>query len=144
MANKSQLRRTLEQTQKSLEKAVLDLQRAQKKVQSLTQKIPELQRAVDSMRVLCGEKPKPRYAHISEVAIFKPEDVISVPQPPIPNTSTTTTGIPPEIAARMPKTDLSGMGSIPATQPAPTPEPEVVDVDEPFLPPIEGEPVVGE
>lgn len=139
MANKSQLRRTLEQTQKSLEKAVLDLQRAQKKVQSLTQKIPELQRAVDSMRVLCGEKPKPRYAHLSEVAIFKPEDVISVPQqPPAP------TGIPPEIAARMPKTDLSGMGSIPATQPAPTPEPEVVDVDEPFLPPIEGEPVVGE
>ncbi len=58
MPKQSQLRKTLQQTEASLEKALSDRGRAQQKVQTLTKKIPELQRAVDSLRVLCGEKPK--------------------------------------------------------------------------------------
>lgn len=50
----------LQANEQALEKAKADLAKAQKAVLTLGQKIPELERACEALRVLCGEKPKGR------------------------------------------------------------------------------------
>jgi len=55
-ANK--LRAALDQAESQLARAITDLSRAQKRVHDLTRRVPELQQAVNSLRVLLGDKPK--------------------------------------------------------------------------------------
>jgi len=131
--NKNQV--ALEANQQALEKAKADLAKAQKAVTTLSQKIPELERACEALRVLCGEKK----THLPE------KEVQSIRDKNIPDeVFKSTPSIPPDIASKLPVQDLTGFGSIPATKP-PANEPELVvdpDDENAFLPPITGEPVL--
>jgi ABC-type transporter Mla subunit MlaD len=120
MAKQTQLKKTLAATEAQLDKAVADLQKAQKRVQDLTRKIPELRQAVNSLKVLVGEK--------STTTIITTGTTTETPgflaeQSPTDDMQNIVAGIkaklPPEVAARMPAENLTGMGSVPATQQEP-------------------------
>ena len=57
MAKLNKNQQALQENERALEKAKVDLLKAQTTVQRLTAKIPELERAVAALRVLCGTKP---------------------------------------------------------------------------------------
>ena len=140
MAKQSKNQIALQANEQALEKAKADLLKAQQTVAKLTQKIPELQRACESLRVLVGEKPKPKLLHLSEVATYPEDDIKEMTKKEI----VVPTAVPPEIAAKLPVQDLTGIGSIPAPNTAP-PEPEALineDDENAFLPPITGAPVI--
>lgn len=131
MAKQTQLKKTLAATEAQLDKAVADLQKAQKRVQDLTRKIPELRGAVNSLKVLVGVKNDPSLlstthlkTHIESV-IAEGEEWLKTATPMVPlnDMENIVAGIkaklPPEVAARMPAENLTGMGSVPATQQEP-------------------------
>jgi uncharacterized protein YlxW (UPF0749 family) len=115
----SQLRKTLAATEAQLEKAKLDLGRAQQKVQTLTQRIPELQRAVDSLRVLVGAKPSPKASPSPQSA---PRAVVDKS----------------DLARLAGPQDLTGMGSVPYGSGPQAPQ---LSEDE-ILPDPEGDPIL--
>lgn len=120
----SQIKKALAQTESNLDKARADLARAQQKVQMLTQRIPELQRAVESLRVLVGVKYKP--LKNLPLAIELPT-VVAVPKVP-----------KSDLLKLAGPQDLSGMGSIPAGSGPNAPQ---LEEDE-LLPDPEGETIL--
>jgi len=134
MAKQSKNQIALQENEHQLEKAKTDLLKAQTTVTKLTQKIPELEKAVDALRVLCGQKPKeqvPIFVHTSEIASYTADEITKL--------------VPLELAVQVPALrDLTGVGSIPAPV-KPSNEPEYVvenpDDENAYLPPITGEPV---
>lgn len=113
VANKSQLRKTLDQTDAALAKAIADLAKAQTRVSQLQRRIPELQAAANSIRVLLGEKPK-----VSEVQTISEADVVKM----LPRADQPLSAYSP--TAPIP----AGVGSIPSRQPKPTTANAATDV----------------
>jgi hypothetical protein len=133
MAKQSKNQIALQANEDALAKAHTDLQKAQKKVRDLTQRIPELQRAVDSLRVLCGEKPTQKtnetlrlYGNPSPARAVPPPEEGTIGEErdlPLPGV------IPDESIVEKAKkltASLPGVGSIPATsgEPEESPDPE--------------------
>lgn len=123
----SQIKKTLAQTEANLEKARSDLSRAQQKVQMLTQRIPELQRAVDSLRVLCGikQKTKSLMESVTKVAMDGGKQMVE-------------SFVKTDIMKLAGPQDLTGMGSIPAGSGPHAPQ---LEEDE-LLPDPEGETIL--
>ena len=111
MANKSQLRKTLDQTDAALAKAIADLAKAQTRVSHLQRRIPELQAAANSIRVLLGEKPK-----VAEVQTISEADVVKMLPGQQPLAYSPTAPIPANI------------GSIPSRQPKPTTDNKAIEI----------------
>ncbi len=127
MAKQSKNQIALQANEDALAKAHTDLQKAQKKVRDLTQRIPELQRAVDSLRVLCGEKLTQKTNETLRLyrAVPPPEEgtIGEERELPLPGV------IPDESIVEKAKkltASLPGVGSIPATsgEPEESPDPE--------------------
>ena len=121
----------LAKSEAQLTKAESDLQKAHQRVSVLTSKIPELRRACESLRVLCGQKAVPmdvRVLHnsvdyaVEQPAVSDMEDIAAHARKKLP----------PEVAAKMPVEDLTGIGSIPAAGGDQTLDPTNLPEDEDF------------